>query len=331
MRVREVLEIIQGELLSSPSISSFSGFSTTLGSLKHGELFFATSVEAIPRALEKGAYGIITTSQESPLDPEVAWFRVASLEEAALRLARYLLTSQGTHVALFNALEWEMARQILELKHALFFEGSARGLLELLRQGVPEWLFLRQDSLARLAPSILRADGGAKPPFTLFSFTLFESKIFFEGHRYTLPLPRLFLKALSSVMHFSAAQRLPFNLARLESTRAMHPCFLNARGRITKRGQSNRVVMAEVEVEPFQRYATYLKMNAKWAQILFLVPTPWVETFDFLGRVQGYSDSENLLQLIASEPFHFALILGVGLEFLEQNLQDQSPQASLFD
>ncbi|CAE09374.1 hypothetical protein [Wolinella succinogenes] len=330
MRVAEVLEIVQGELLNTPSISSFHSLSTRLETLKRGDLFLARHNTLIDEAIHKGAYGIVFSGQIKMHDHEIAWIRVDSIQEAAIRLIRYTLTSKGSQVALLPSLEWKIAQKLLELKSSLFFEGEPINLLETALKESYEWLFFHEKPFERIAPTILRSTPPLEEPFEVTSYTLFDSKIFFEGHHHTLPLPRLFLKPLANVVHFFKTHTLPFSLAKMEAIDTLHPCFLNTRGKITKHGQSNKVVIAEPDLEAFERYVAYLKLNAKWAKILFLIPKPYLEIFENIDFSKSYQSKEELLSLIQNEEYHFALILGVNLAFLQERLKEDREEASLF-
>lgn len=335
MRIKEVVELTQATLLNEPPIASFQGLATSLKGVKRGTLFFAKDPLLIPQALAQGAYGILCEkTMDLPLeDQEVAWLQVESLEEAALRIARYLVITHALQVVMLPTIEWKIARELSDLKSTLFFEGDSTTLLERMTQldSKPwQWIFLHQKNFERLSPTILRSSPPLQEPFELTSHTLFDSKIFYLGYHYTLPLPHLFLKPLANVINFYQSHAIHFSLANLRGIDAMRPHFLNARKKITRQGQSNQVVIAEKEIELFEKYLTYLKLHARWAKILFLIPQPFLEIFEHIEHSVTYSDTGALLDLIQNQEYHFCLILGVDSAFLEEQLQETREESSLF-
>lgn len=330
MRISEVLEITRADLLNRPAISAFSGISTRIDGLKRGELFLARNNTLIDEALYKGAYGVIFSGQITMHDEEIAWLRVDSVAEATLRFCRYILMSGNTKVVLLSKIEWKIAKNLAHGKELLFFNGDSLELLEVLQKDNYEWIFFCDEVFERVAPSVIRAEIPSIEPFGVIAHTLFESRIRYEEQLITLPLPRIFLKPLSSVVSLFKTYGIEFDIVNFEAIDALFPCFLNTRNKITKQGQSNRVVIAEMDFDSFGQYITYLTLNARWARILFLVPQPYFELFENIGHTKSYSSKEELLRLIEHEEYNFALALGVNLAFLQERLKEARQEASLF-
>ena len=330
MRVAEVVEITQGELLSHPSISAFGAITTNLERLKRGDLFIASEPALLKEAIARGAYGVIFSGTAEIFDDEIAWIRVGSLDEALLRLLRYEMISNDSRVVLLPPIEWKIAQNLLAHKRAFFFEGKPLALFEHIRESY-EWYFFCEPMYERVSPNIIRAAPPLETPFEVTSHTLFDTKLFFDGHHHTLALPQLFLKPLANVLHLFNTHHLPFDLAKFTPIDSLYPCFLNAKSKITKYGQSNRVAIAERDLESFERYAAYLKINAKWARILFVIPAIYAELFENFNLVRSYENEKELLAILIKEEYNFALVLGVGLSFLEEHLKEQPHESLLFD
>ena len=59
IKVQQVAELINGELMNSPAIGSFEGYTTHLENVQRGMLFFAINPHHIDSALQRGAFGVV--------------------------------------------------------------------------------------------------------------------------------------------------------------------------------------------------------------------------------------------------------------------------------
>ena len=60
MKINSIIDIIDGKLLNSPSISFIYSFKTDVNKVKEGDLFIANNLDDIQIAVQKGAFAIIT-------------------------------------------------------------------------------------------------------------------------------------------------------------------------------------------------------------------------------------------------------------------------------
>jgi ferrochelatase len=73
MRVETIVNITGGELLNNPIINSFNNIKVDTSIIERGDLFFAYNQNDIPKAIKKGAYGVIIDRYIEILDKEIAW------------------------------------------------------------------------------------------------------------------------------------------------------------------------------------------------------------------------------------------------------------------
>lgn len=100
MTIGAVVDLTRAELQNKPAINRFESVACSLTTLKRGGLFIAFDEDDIPQALEKGAYGVLTSHPHPILDEECAWLVVANLEKCVTHLLKFtLLDSSITLIA----------------------------------------------------------------------------------------------------------------------------------------------------------------------------------------------------------------------------------------
>jgi ferrochelatase len=91
MRLENILALTKGTLYSNPNVTLFENLVFDVSKVKRGSLFAAYNPSDIQEALANGAYGILFDKPTQMGDSEVAWIKVASIDEALKRLLRFYL------------------------------------------------------------------------------------------------------------------------------------------------------------------------------------------------------------------------------------------------
>ncbi len=92
MQISSILDIVDGELLNSPSISFIYSIKTNAKKVKEGDLFIAKNLEDIELAINHGAFAIIIEENFPIIDNEIAWIKVKEIELSITKLIRYKLS-----------------------------------------------------------------------------------------------------------------------------------------------------------------------------------------------------------------------------------------------
>ena len=361
MKIQEIVEIVRGELRSSPSISSVSHFTHQAARVQRGDLFIALephhNPQSIAQAIEAGAYGIIFEGECEMTDSEIAWIRVESLQECLIRLIRYKLLAQNITTIALNPIQEAIAREIITDKRAIFASHTPRHTLEtlhaihdeshtyaqkcldlakaleLLNSDEASLLLTHDESILGISFEMLEPCAPKESPFLILSHTLFDSTIFYQSLHYRLNLPKMFLNDLAIVLSLCHSRELEHDLSHFKHIAHFKPNFLNAQGRVIEYGQASKVAIAEPDIECFKRYMAYIANNAAWGRFLFLVPQVYVELFSQIAQAFAYESEEELCERIKGENFNFALVLGIDDETLVHALnscQKQPIEPSLF-
>ncbi|WP_148624888.1 peptidoglycan synthetase [Aliarcobacter cryaerophilus] len=93
MKISSIVDIVDGELLNSPSISFINNISSDAKKVKTSDMFIAKDIEDLKIALQNGAYAVIFEKDFKVIDNEVAFIKVKNLELALLKIVRYKLST----------------------------------------------------------------------------------------------------------------------------------------------------------------------------------------------------------------------------------------------
>lgn len=94
MQITTLCDIVNGELLNSPSISFITQTHTNISKVNEGDLFISNDLNDIKEAIQKGAFAIIFSENYDIklLDQEIAWIKVDNLKEVLFKILRFQLS-----------------------------------------------------------------------------------------------------------------------------------------------------------------------------------------------------------------------------------------------
>lgn len=311
MKINEAVEITKGNLLTSPSITSFSRIILDINHIQKGDLFLAFNPEEIPLAIESGVYGIISSCSSKPFDQEVAWIVVQDMCDCLTRLIRYKLLAKNITLIALSSIEEAIAKEIIIDDKVAFFDGDTKAFLEFLNQDYLTFIVLHNQDILDLSFEVLHAHKPKDRSFLILTHNLFDTTIFYTSTHYRINLPSLFLGELSAVLTLCESKSITIDINRFKHIPYFKPNFLNAHGKLIEFGQASKVAIAEENLEQFKRYMAYIANNATWGKILFLVPVIYVDLFNQIAQTHAYSNEKELCDYLRKENFNFALVLGI--------------------
>jgi len=113
MRLENLLALTDGKVVNTPFVKQFSNIIFEAKKVKRGDLFIAFDEQHIEEAVINGAYGVMFEKPTQITDTEIAWIKVASLEEALKRLLRFRLIEKEILVYECNEIIIKLALQVL--------------------------------------------------------------------------------------------------------------------------------------------------------------------------------------------------------------------------
>ena len=112
MTIENLSRLVEGELLTSPCVSSIKNIEFSSKRVKPCDAFFYTGIEDLKEAVKNGAYAVIFDKDDIEiLDKEIAWIKVKSLKRALIRILRFHLREKAIKVFWAN----EIVSSIIKL------------------------------------------------------------------------------------------------------------------------------------------------------------------------------------------------------------------------
>lgn len=125
MRLDKMINILYGNLLNTPYISSFDSVTCDINRIRRGALFFMQNINDFNLAIKKGAYGIVFQGSLDTKESEIALINVDNLQQSIFRLARYLILEQNYTFLMMNTLELDFIHKVKIMQNGDNFEDVA--------------------------------------------------------------------------------------------------------------------------------------------------------------------------------------------------------------
>jgi ferredoxin-thioredoxin reductase catalytic subunit len=119
MRIDDIVNLTDAELINRGFINEIDLFFDNLKDSKRGGAFFSDNADEINRAIKKGVYAIIYSTDIEVTDKEIAWIKVESLEEAKIALLKYRLLDKTLYIT--DEIGIEIIKSIVKDKRIAMF------------------------------------------------------------------------------------------------------------------------------------------------------------------------------------------------------------------
>lgn len=320
MRLENILALTQGNLLGEPSVSIFENVVFDPSKVKRGSLFIAYSSDDIPEALLNGAYGVMFDRPTQITDSEIAWIKVDNLDTALKKLLRFYLLEKELQVYACDPITLHLSTMITTPPTFCNVEGTMREVWEKL------WP-LEKKSIVLFSPALTDPDifiehsqliRAQENTITIIEQTLFETSFIHNDTFYERQmLSPFFIPYLEHLLFFYTFLRVPFQIRGFSKMGHFIPVFTNARMEIKEFGSSERVVIFEPLLELIDEQIDFLDAQASWAKIICLLPESMRSALTIgIENILFYRYPEEVIALLQSKDFHFALVAGVDKSIL---------------
>ena len=315
MRLENILALTQGNLLGAPTVSIFENVVFDPSKVKRGSLFVAYSADEIPEALLHGAYGVLFDRPTQIADSEVAWIKVENIDAALKKLLRFYLLEKELQVYACDPITLHLSTMITTPPSFCNVEGSMREVWEKL------WP-LEKKAIVLFSPTLTDPDifiehsqliRAQENTITIIEQTLFETSFIHNDTFYERQmLSPFFIPYLEHLLFFYTFLRIPFQIRGFSKMGHFIPVFTNARMEIKEFGTSERVVIFEPLLELIDEQIDFLDAQASWAKIICLLPESMRSALTIgVDNILFYRYPEEIIALLQSRDFHFALVAGV--------------------
>ena len=313
MRLESVLAVTGGRLLNSPFISGFDTVALSAKKVQRGSLFVAYDEHDIETAVERGAYGIVTDSDHTPTDEEIAWIRVDTLTTALPKLLRLWLVENPRKIYFVPSPVLEYIDKIVH-NHDVVVLGRKEKSEQLFASS-PLQTILCDDAqfLERIGHPVITIESEPVESRVVTS-TVFETSLILEGKFYrdlSLPpcmLPQ-FLNAVGILKHLS----LDFSLGKLAYTPSFEPVFVDAYGKETPFGSGVHVLVFIDRLSSDCRCVQMIN-SAAWIARKICLPRQIKFECDIKMPIHRYHSSKELFSIIRNDFAKpgYTVIVGMG-------------------
>jgi len=309
MTFESLCKIADGESLNTPSVNAYEKIETKAHLVKRGDLFVGSEKEAIAKALENGAYGILHESDTIMIDEEVAWIKVASTDDALIKILRFSLLKSDSLFFYFPDIEYEILKQIIKKEKVIFLKDEVHKNFKKILEAENSSFFIskKEDFLHKIYPEFITYHDKNKSLIQLTHQTLFLSSFTYEEIHYeNIKLPALFLSSLNRVLHFAKESQLSFDIEKLAFIEEFKPLFISNKLTPKAFGDSEHAFIVQNNAKQILPALNYIQEFAKWANILLFIPK---ETNITTKIETNYYENLEEVKEIEVDKFNFILIV----------------------
>ena len=274
MQISSILDIVDGSLLNSPSISFIYSIKTNAKKVKEGDLFIAKNSNDIELAIKHGAFAIIIEENFPIIDNEIAWIKVKEIEISIIKLIRYKLSVLNLEAYFCDI----VAYQLLKLYSSSFSKRIKLipNKLENLFKNIDE--LEEKNIIVSSNPEIVNKIYPQNKNFNeitttleienLIEHSLFETSFSFKGVYFSkLKISSLYLAQFLRVYNFLDGN-LDFN--KLKQFNNLKPLFIDRNLNLIEFGKSDRFIICQDIKNLYEYEILYLKIKYKYAKTLFI-------------------------------------------------------------
>ncbi|MDD5156980.1 hypothetical protein [Sulfurimonas sp.] len=330
MRLENFLALTNATLINEPCINSFENIIFEASKVKRGDLFFAYDSGEIELAVLNGAYGVVFDTSAKVSDSEIAWVKVDNLDVALNLLIRFKMIEKEVTVYECNEIILKLSLQIITQTNFLALSGNVRVIFKELWNIEDRATVLFCPTLTNkdIFVSIKELPQTIVEPIEIMEQTLFETSFIFKNIFYERQLlSPFFIPYLEELLNTLEILKIEYRVKKFVPIEHFMAVFTNRNFEPKEFGTSDKVLIFEKNSQLIHSEIKFLQKNANWAKIIYIIPKNIECEND--ENIFYYKDEREIIEILKSSIFHFALIVGVDKSLL--NRPTTSKQQLLFE
>ncbi len=329
MRLENVIALTHATLLNSPYVSAFSSLTFEAKNVKRGSLFIAKESTQIELAIANGAYGILFDTPVQMCDSEIAWLKVDAIEIALLKILRFHLLDKHITAYECDAITLDLALQITTAQNFKALKGDIFETFNALFDAPPNTLVLFSHSFTckDIFPHPKAMPKETEEQMSIIEQTLFETSFIYDGiyyERETLSI--FFIPYLEILLALLKEHTIEFKLTSFKHLSHFEPVFTNKNFEIKEFGTSDKVLIFESDFEFIEAQISFLQNQANWAKLIYILPKERMSEAVHIQNVYTYATQQDIISILKSTHFHFALIAEQNKSLLEKSFFTKKSQ-----
>ena len=312
MQISSILDIVDGSLLNSPSISFIYSIKTNALKVKEGDLFIAKNINEIDLAIRNGAFAIIFDTNVPIIDNEIAWIKVKNIDISIIKLIRFKLAIKNIEAFYCNKIIYDLlkiysthfSKNIRLVPNKL--ENTFRFIDEIEDNDI--LISCNKNILDNIYPKNKDFDHINKLNETdnLIEHSLFETSFSYENVYFSrLKISSLYITDFLKVFNFFKQN---LDLTKLKSFYNFKPLFLDRNLNLVEFGKSDKFIICQNNEDLYENEISYMKKQYKYAKNIFITSS----YIDYLSKDEQIlmTDIEQLKPILRKLKFNGIYILG---------------------
>ncbi len=275
MQITALTDIVQGELINSPSISFITQIHTNISKINEGDAFFATNKQAIEYAIKKGVFAIIYDFETIISDNEIAWIKVDNFQKAITNILRYKLIESKTEFIKTNKIFFHLLTifKSKEFSDTILLKENLSDNFELLNSIDCKKIIFGTDLkfLNAISGKVSILEHNHYDIKNLITHSLFETSFSYKDKFFDkLKLPTVYIDDLVQQLELFEYK---LDLKKLNNFDLFKPIFINKNNEIVNFGQTNKFILANKDIEIYDIEINYLQSHYSYGDIKTLDAT----------------------------------------------------------
>ena len=312
MQISSILDIVDGSLLNSPSISFIYSIKTNALKVKEGDLFIAKNINEIDLAIRNGAFAIIFDTNVPIIDNEIAWIKVKNIDISIIKLIRFKLAIKNIEAFYCNKIIYDLlkiysthfSKNVRLVPNKL--ENTFRFIDEIEDNDI--LISCNKNILDNIYPKNKDFDHINKlnEIDNLIEHSLFETSFSYENVYFSrLKISSLYITDFLKVFNFFKQN---LDLTKLKSFYNFKPLFLDRNLNLVEFGKSDKFIICQNNEDLYENEISYMKKQYKYAKNIFITSS----YVDYLSKDEQIlmTDIEQLKPILRKLKFNGIYILG---------------------
>jgi ferrochelatase len=307
MRVETIVNITGGELLNNPIINSFNNIKVDTSIIERGDLFFAYNQNDIPKAIKKGAYGVIIDRYIEILDKEIAWIRVNNLDEAIFSILKSMTLNSNKKFLLCDDITFLILKKLQPPKKFFLVDNPFNMALGLNKNLYPIIICSKSYILDKIKADYSIMDNESQN-ITIINQGLFNVEYIIKNRRFSSILPSIFIRNLKLAIGFLEEKNIDTKFEYLDMLDIFEPIFVDNKYHKKEFGKTSKVVLLSkfYTIDIIKKLYNYQISNSIWANNIFFIQ----KTVDssIIENAIYFEDTESLKRILYEQKDNFIYI-----------------------
>lgn len=327
MKISSIVDIVDGELLNTPSISSIYSIKCSASKVKEADLFFAKNKDELNLAIQNGAFATIFEDNFNIQNSEIALIKVKDIKLAMIKLIRFKLSNLNLNAFFCSDITYDILKIYQNSQKKLFLiPKQIEDIFEILDDiKDSDYIFSSSnDLLDKIYPKNSKFEKAINPNAikNLIEHSLFETTFSYKSsYFYKVKISSLYIENLINVYSFFENS---IDISKLKNFSNFKTIFLNANLQAVEFGKSSKFLICQDNLSLVKDEILFIKDKYKYAKYIFITKN----SLDFLEKnEQIVLDSyEDLKKVLKNSTFNAVYLVGFDysktLNFFQQENQD---------